>query len=459
MRIERLHLSNTGIFSSLDLEFQACRPAGKAEVHIFTGANGTGKSTLLYALAAALTGPFEQSEHLIFQRFRHDNAFLEVLFEGGQVINCYRQMDGFTPPETSYFLSKLPLRRESNKNGYLSGGHISHAYANLNPKALDEAANESAIRSFLKDKADIQGISFAAFAYSGNRSLNSLDELMPEELSLNNPLDSSLSFTDTTDSRQITQFIAAQKVKQALELADGNEEEAEKYNAVIQKIEEIIREIVGWDIKFKLKAKPYHLFLEVDRKLLQFDVLPDGLKSILSFIVDLMMRMDKIIWTDDRSVLERNFILFLDEIDIHLHPAWQRKILPVIQQTFPNAQIFVSTHSPFVVGSVSDAYVYSLTLENGSACLDKTEKSKAGSSYPFIAEKIFGIKESFDDETEKEFREFYRLRDDIMHGDDEKIMECLECARRLMEKGLEVKDIIGMEIRQMSRVLDKEFSI
>jgi predicted ATP-binding protein involved in virulence len=127
-------------------------------------------------------------------------------------------------------------------------------------------------------------------------------------------------------------------MKQAIELSQNNQEQAEQYNRVIQEIETAIKKMVGWDIKFKLAAKPFNLFLEINRKQLEFDVLPDGLKSIISLLADLIRRLDKIEWIDDRNVLERNFILFLDEIDIHLHPAWQRKILPVIQKIFPNAQ-------------------------------------------------------------------------------------------------------------------------
>ncbi|OAD22955.1 ATP binding protein [Candidatus Thiomargarita nelsonii] len=274
------------------------------------------------------------------------------------------------------------------------------------------------------------------------------------------PLDNSLSFLETTDSRQIIQSIATQKMKQAIELSQNNQKQAEQYNRVIQEIEKAIEEMVGWDIKFKLEAKPFNLFLEIDQKRLEFDVLPDGLKSIISLLADLIRRLDQIVWIDDCNVLEHHFILFLDEIDIHLHPAWQRKILPVIQKIFPNAQIFVSTHSPFVVGSVSDAYVYTFQLkESGVSILDKVENSQAGNSYSMILEDIFGVEESFDDETEAEFRQFYQLRDDIMHGDDEKINEWLQIARHLMEKGIEVTDIVGMELRQMSRILKKDLSI
>jgi predicted ATPase len=53
MRIKKLHLENLGVFDSLNLEFQPSKRQGKAEIIMFTGENGTGKSTLLYALASA----------------------------------------------------------------------------------------------------------------------------------------------------------------------------------------------------------------------------------------------------------------------------------------------------------------------------------------------------------------------------------------------------------------------
>jgi predicted ATP-binding protein involved in virulence len=333
MRIEKLHLENIGVFDNLDLEFQACQQK-KAEIQIFTGINGSGKSTLLYALAGALVGPFRQTEHLIYQRFQNNNAFVEILFEGKQVINYSRKKT----QKISYF-TKLPLITENKNSDYFSSTHILHAYANLNRS--HETSVDELIAYFMQGDNDTngqpEGISFAAFAYSGNRSLNSLDALTTEELDFK-PLDNCLSFLETTDSRQIIQTIATQKIKQAIELSQNNQEQAEQYNRVTQEIETAIKKIVGWDIKFKLEAKPFNLFLEIDRKRLEFDVLPDGLKSIISLLADLIRRLDQIEWIDDRNVLERNFILFLDEIDIHLHPAWQRKILPVIQKIFPNAQ-------------------------------------------------------------------------------------------------------------------------
>lgn len=77
-----------------------------------------------------------------------------------------------------------------------------------------------------------------------------------------------------------------------------------------------------------------------------FDALPEGLKSIICWISDLALRLESIPWQENRDIFSQPIILFLDEVDIHLHPKWQRRILPAIQKLLPNAQVFVSTHSP-----------------------------------------------------------------------------------------------------------------
>ena len=51
-------------------------------------------------------------------------------------------------------------------------------------------------------------------------------------------------------------------------------------------------------------------------------------------------------------------ILLIDEVENHLHPQWQRRIVSILQRLFPNLQIIMTTHSPFVVSSVENAKIY-----------------------------------------------------------------------------------------------------
>ena len=83
----------------------------------------------------------------------------------------------------------------------------------------------------------------------------------------------------------------------------------------------------------------------------------DGYSAFLNIVIDLLMRMD-----DGNAVVnyEQSGIVFVDEIEAHLHVELQKKVLPFLTRLFPNVQFIVSTHSPFVITSLKDAVVFDL---------------------------------------------------------------------------------------------------
>ena len=190
-------------------------------------------------------------------------------------------------------------------------------------------------------------LDFAVFAYSGVRSLSSFALSSIQELTVS-PLEGSLDFYKSVDPQVLLQWIANTKAKVAFARQDNDKQLAERYENAVRRIEETICDIVGYPVEFVFSYEPLAVRIKVRNQELEFDVLPDGLKSIISWIADLLMRLDRLRWVDNTPVLDRSFILFLDEIEIHLHPAWQRRILPVVQKLFKNAQIFIATHSPFL---------------------------------------------------------------------------------------------------------------
>jgi predicted ATP-binding protein involved in virulence len=59
-------------------------------------------------------------------------------------------------------------------------------------------------------------------------------------------------------------------------------------------------------------------------------------------------------------------VVLIDEIELHLHPKWQREIIPALTRTFPHCQFIVTTHSPQVVGEIKPQGIYILEkTENG----------------------------------------------------------------------------------------------
>lgn len=418
-RITKLEIKNIGPFGHITLEFPE-KPfgmEGKAEIHILTGENGTGKTTVLEALVRGIK--VEGGNNFPHKYRRNANSFLPisltVSFNFGQ----------------PFRISNTPIREDGaffseSQNAYLQ---------------------------------QIEGLGWEAarplafFAYSGYRRLEHVEIDGIREVT-GNPLSQSLDFRYSVNPELILNWLANTLTKEALAKNNADSKSAARFKSAVESIERTISNIIEKPIRFLLNYAPLGVNVEVDSVNLNFNVLPDGLKSIISWIADLLMRLDRQKWEDDIPVFDRNFILFLDEIEVHLHPAWQRKILPAVQELFPNAQIFISTHSPFVVGSVDGAWIHKLVKPNGDSQLAK--------GYPMISEdaksvrywlnEVFGIKEQFGAEVEEDMKHFYELRDLILQGKNgENPNKLLETGRALAVQSAEVNQIIQMEIKQLNR--------
>ncbi|MGK0254748.1 MAG: putative ATP-dependent endonuclease of OLD family [Mariniflexile sp.] len=88
-----------------------------------------------------------------------------------------------------------------------------------------------------------------------------------------------------------------------------------------------------------------------------FRDLSAGYSSILKVFTELLMTVEVSEFTPENI----NGFVVIDEVDAHLHPSLQRKVLPFLSELFPKIQFIVSTHSPFVISSESDSVVYDLS--------------------------------------------------------------------------------------------------
>ena len=87
--------------------------------------------------------------------------------------------------------------------------------------------------------------------------------------------------------------------------------------------------------------------------------LSDGYRSILALAGDLIWRLI-LAFPDSSDPLRECGVVLIDELDIHLHPKWQRQVGKVLRQTFPKQQFLVATHSPLVAaGAGEDALTLS----------------------------------------------------------------------------------------------------
>lgn len=91
---------------------------------------------------------------------------------------------------------------------------------------------------------------------------------------------------------------------------------------------------------------------------LTFDQLSEGYRSIIIFVADLIYRLNKSV-SEGKKIAALKGIVLVDEIDLHLHPKWQRVIVRKLRNLFPNIQFIFTTHSPTMIqGASEDAIIY-----------------------------------------------------------------------------------------------------
>ncbi|MCP4600093.1 MAG: AAA family ATPase [Proteobacteria bacterium] len=449
-RIEGLRLHGVGPFKDLELKFPK-KPEGstKATLHLFTGQNGTGKTTLLYAIANMIDWQSGRGR-LLTPRFAAADSYAQVL------INNF---DYYLTPQqaTNEIPEFLPIERSVRHTMF-----VNHPWGCIYGREQEHSdfqniSNEAQSRAGYNPQNTLPGVNFswALFGYSGARILGYSPLSGIQEITTS-PFQGAL-FAVKKEPNQLVQWIANLESKSALYRQKGDSEKADRILRTLRTIEKAVSDITEKSVRFSMDIDPLIVFFEVDDVQLTFELLPEGLKSILSWMADLLMRLDRIPWEGDASILERSFFLFLDEVDVHLHPAWQRKILAVTQKLFPNATIFATTHSPFVVGSVDEGTIYRFDLDKkGLAYLSGTHQALPGRSVELILEEVFGISDQFDDATEMELSRLRELRETVLQSKGgEGYDEWESLLDRLDMMGVEVAAIAARERRQMVRLLER----
>lgn len=104
-----------------------------------------------------------------------------------------------------------------------------------------------------------------------------------------------------------------------------------------------------------IDRKPLAMKVKKDGKYLKINQLSDGEKCTIALFGDLARRM-ALANPQRENPLEGTGVVLIDELDLHMHTSWQRKVLNVLKKTFPNIQFIITTHSPQVLGEVDDAF-------------------------------------------------------------------------------------------------------
>ena len=106
------------------------------------------------------------------------------------------------------------------------------------------------------------------------------------------------------------------------------------------------------NVSFNLRLDD--LLLEyTDGRRVTFRDLSDGYRNVVAIVADIAIKMVMLNpHLDDETLSRTPGVVLIDELDLHLHPKWQRRIVEDLRRTFPLVQFICTTHSPFIVQSL-----------------------------------------------------------------------------------------------------------
>ena len=102
-----------------------------------------------------------------------------------------------------------------------------------------------------------------------------------------------------------------------------------------------------------IELNPLRLAVTINGETLDLMQLSDGYKTLLGLVIDLSMRMG-LANPHLKDPLSAEAVVMIDEVDLHLHPSWQQRVLADLLRTFSNTQFILTTHSPFVVEALNN---------------------------------------------------------------------------------------------------------
>lgn len=199
-------------------------------------------------------------------------------------------------------------------------------------------------------------------------------------------------------SKELAKYMVNLKTTQAFAKNEGNEARADEIGNWFQRFEDILQRIYGdGSVKLNFDIENFRFTITMDgREPFDFNTMSMGYAAVFDIIGDLIMRMES------RHCHDLEGIALIDEIETHLHVELQKEIVPILTELFPNIQFIMTTHSPFVLNSAQNAVIYDLErhmlVENGLTNLP----------YEGIVEGYFGA-DLLSQELRKKFTKYREL--------------------------------------------------
>lgn len=145
-------------------------------------------------------------------------------------------------------------------------------------------------------------------------------------------------------------------------------------NRQLEAVRRAIYSLLPGFSNLRVRRSPLRMTVTKQGQELIINQLSDGEKCLLAMVGDLARRF-AIANPSLSNPLKGSGVVLIDEIELHLHPKWQREIIPALKRTFPNCQFIVTTHSPQVISEVQPESIYILEKTDDGIIARRPESS------------------------------------------------------------------------------------
>lgn len=171
-------------------------------------------------------------------------------------------------------------------------------------------------------------------------------------------------FINSLDENKVPESISRtlHSKKDSLEKLQQGKQENFWYSlrtVVIEAVKSLVPDVGGLFID-RTSGEPIFK-VRIDEEELKFDQLSAGFQVMTGLAMDIALRMA---WLNPKleKPLEVSGVILIDEIELHLHPEWQQRVILDLQRTFPNIQFIMTTHSPQVLSTVDKKCIRKLVI-------------------------------------------------------------------------------------------------
>jgi len=333
--LRRLELGNWRQFGSVDIEFHD-------RLTVLTGANGSGKTTVLSLLSQHFGWSFQ---YLSEPRLDRKRALR--YFSGAD--------DELEIQGNRHLVGKLTYA-----SGHESSVSVPREVAAQYDVSIDNRQQVDGI--FLPSHRPVY--SYQPVEEIPTR-VDARDQLFEQYLTNLRGFWISRSRVESPSLRLKRSLISLATFGYGNQAVEANDEARETFEGFQSVLATVLPDHIGFH---RLTVRSPEVVLETASGTFSLDAASGGVAALVDLSWQIFMR----------SLLSDRFVVVADEPENHLHPALQRDVMPKMIAAFPRAQFVVATHNPFVVGSVRDSNVYALQFADNrvyAELLDLADKS------------------------------------------------------------------------------------